>query len=148
MAADVHLEIRATGILSTQPIHKSMNKKGIPYGTVVHHQVLAAHHQHIFSLRIDPAIDGQKNTLIVEEAHAIPVGKENPYGTGFVVEKRYLDKPGFEDLDITKARTFKIINESEFNSVNGAPTGYKLYPYASQVTPCGPPLVHKHFLTK
>jgi primary-amine oxidase len=110
-----------------------MNKQGIPYGTVVHDQVLAAHHQHIFSLRIDPAVDGPKNTLMVEEVHPMPVGKENPHGTGFVVTKRPVDKPGFEDLDISKARTFKIINESVRNPVNGGPTGYKLYPYASQV---------------
>ena len=110
-----------------------MNERGIPYGTVVHDQVLAAYHQHIFSLRIDPAIDGQKNTLVVEEAHPIPIGKENPYGTGFVVKKRIVDKPGYEDLDITKARTFKIVNESVRNRVNGGPTGYKIYPHASQV---------------
>ena len=110
-----------------------MNKKVSPYGTVVHDQVLAAHHQHIFSLRIDPAVDGHRNTLVVEEAHPIPIGKENPYGTGFVVKKRTVDKPGFEDLDITKARTFKIVNESVRNPVNGGPTGYKIYPYASQV---------------
>lgn len=119
--------------MSTQPIHKSLNEKGSPYGTVVHDQVLAAHHQHIFSLRIDPAVDGHKNTLTVEEAHPIPIGKENPYGTGFVVKKRTVEKPGFEDLDITKARTFKIVNENARNPVNGGPTGYKIYPFASQV---------------
>jgi primary-amine oxidase len=117
-----------------------MNEKGSPYGTVVHDQVLAAHHQHIFSLRVDPAIDGHKNTLVVEEAVPIPVGKENPYGTGFVVKKRTVEKPGFEDLDITKARVFKIVNESSRNPVNGGPTGYKLYPYASQVLPLPPSL--------
>jgi primary-amine oxidase len=115
-----------------------MNEKGLPYGTVVHDQVLAAHHQHIFSLRIDPAVDGQKNTLVVEEAHPIPIGKENPYGTGFVVKKRTVEKPGFEDLDITKARTFKIVNENARNPVNGGPTGYKIYPFASQVPPPTP----------
>jgi primary-amine oxidase len=132
-AADIHLEVRATGILSTQPIHKSLNEVGVPYGTVVHDQVLAAHHQHIFSMRIDPAIDGLRNTLVVEEAHPIPVGKENPFGNGFVVKKRVVDKPGYEDLDITKARVFKIVNESVKNPVNGGPTGYKIYPFASQV---------------
>lgn len=111
-----------------------MNKESFPYGTVVHDQVLGAHHQHLFSLRIDPAIDGQKNTLVVEEAHPMPIGEDNPYGTGFFVKKRIVDKPGFEDLDITKARVFKIVNESVRNLVNGGPIGYKLYPFASQVS--------------
>ena len=118
-----------------------MNDKACPYGTIVHDQVLAAHHQHIFSLRIDPAVDGYKNTLLVEEAQPIPVGKDNPYGTGFVVKKRVVEKPGFQDLDITKARVFKIINESVRNPVNGGPTGYKLYPYPSQVTASLPILI-------
>ena len=110
-----------------------MNEKPNPYGTIVHDQVLAGHHQHIFSLRIDPAIDGYRNTLVVEESSPIPVGKENRYGTGFVLTKRVVDKPGFEDLDISKGRQFKIINESVKNPVNGGPTGYKLYAYPSQV---------------
>jgi primary-amine oxidase len=139
-AADIDLEVRATGILSTQPIHPSMDDRGLPYGTVVHPQVLAAHHQHIFSLRIDPALDGVKNTLLVEEALPMPVGKENPFGTGFVVKKRTVEKPGFEDLDITKARVFRIINENTRNPVNGGPTGYKIYPHPSQVLPKSPRL--------
>jgi len=110
-----------------------MNEIGSPYGTVVHDQVLASHHQHIFSLRIDPAVDGYKNTLLVEEAHPIPIGKENPYGTGFYVKKHTIDKPGFEDLDLKTGRVFKIVNENVRNPVNGGPTGYKIYTYASQV---------------
>jgi len=110
-----------------------MNEVGSPYGTVVHDQVLAAHHQHIFSLRIDPAVDGHKNTLLVEEAHPIPIGEKNPYGTGFYVTKRTIDKPGYEDLDLKTGRVFKIINENARNTVNGGPTGYKIYPYPSQV---------------
>ena len=120
-----------------------MNKKGLPYGTVVHDQVLAAHHQHLFSLRIDPAIDGVKNTLVVEETHPIPIGADNPSGTGFVVKKRTIDNPGFEDLDISKARVFKIVNENFMNPLNGGPIGYKIYPYPSQV----PHAAHKLALT-
>ncbi|KAF4619083.1 hypothetical protein G7Y89_g14764 [Cudoniella acicularis] len=47
-AGDVMYEVRATGILSTQPIDEGIS---VPWGTVVHPGVLAAHHQHIFSLR-------------------------------------------------------------------------------------------------
>jgi primary-amine oxidase len=111
-----------------------MNQKEIPYGTVVHDQVLAGHHQHIFSLRIDPAIDGYKNSFVIEEAQPIPVGRENPYGNGFVLTKRTVENPGFEDLDVAKGRVFKIVNEASRNPVNGGPTGYRIFPYPSQVS--------------
>ena len=72
--ASINHEALATGILST-----TANDIGqsVPYGTVVAPGVLAAYHQHLFSLRIDPAIDGTKNSLIVEESHAMPVNGPN-----------------------------------------------------------------------
>lgn len=41
-AGEVDYEIRATGILSTQPIDEGVE---VPFGTVVHPGVLAVHHQ-------------------------------------------------------------------------------------------------------
>lgn len=74
MAANVHLETRATGILSTMPISASLingttqegreNAKHLGFGTVVSEGVMAANHQHIFSVRIDPMIDGHKNLIV------------------------------------------------------------------------------------
>ena len=60
-AANVHLETRATGILST---HSILPGEMSPYGTVVAPGVFAPNHQHIFSVRIDPAIDGQRNIVV------------------------------------------------------------------------------------
>lgn len=75
-AGELTYEVRATGILSTQPIDEGVQ---VPWGTIVHPGVLAASHQHIFSLRLDPMIDGPKNSLVYEEAHAMPYSKElNP----------------------------------------------------------------------
>ncbi|KAL6405285.1 copper amine oxidase [Ilyonectria robusta] len=56
-AAGIDIEVRATGILSTCPID---NHDGFsyPFGTNVGPGVFAPNHQHVFSLRVDPAIDG------------------------------------------------------------------------------------------
>jgi primary-amine oxidase len=43
-AGELAYEVRATGILSTQPIDEGIS---VPWGTVVHPGVLAAHHQHV-----------------------------------------------------------------------------------------------------
>lgn len=56
-AAGIDVEVRATGILSTSPIDNS-NGFNYAWGTDLGPGVFAANHQHIFSLRVDPAIDG------------------------------------------------------------------------------------------
>ena len=83
-AGAIHHEMRATGILSTQYIDKG---KVSPYGNIVSPGVLAANHQHLFSLRVDPAIEGHDNSVSVEDSIRMPAGPENPFLTGWNVEK-------------------------------------------------------------
>ena len=123
-AGDVIYEVRATGILSTQPIDEGLS---VPWGTVVHPGVLASHHQHIFSLRVDPMIDGHINRLIYEEARAMPRSDFNPHGVGFTVEETVVEKSGGLDIDYEANRTFKIQNTSICNPVNGKPVAYKIH---------------------
>ena len=122
-AGEVTYEVRATGIVSTQPIDEGVT---VPWGTVVHPGALAAHHQHILSLRIDPAIDGHKNTLVTSEAHAMPIDSFNPHGTGYTVEESTVQKSCGIDLDYDSNRTFKIANPASRNRVNGAAVAYKI----------------------
>jgi primary-amine oxidase len=124
-AADFSYEVRATGILSTQPIDQGIS---VPWGTVVHDGVLAAHHQHIFSLRIDPELDGSReNTLVYQEAHALPMGPStNPFGNGYVTEDTVVEISSGLDLDSRKGRVFKITNPKKTNPVNGREVAYKI----------------------
>ncbi len=57
---------------------------------------MANYHQHLFSLRIDPSIDGQENTVVQEDSVAMPFEVKNaprhiPFGVGYVVEKTTID---------------------------------------------------------
>ncbi|KEZ43302.1 Diamine oxidase [Scedosporium apiospermum] len=122
-AGDLTYEVRATGILSTQYIHPDANANR---GTVVHPRVLAAHHQHIFSLRIDPMIDGFNNTVMYGEAVAIPRSEANPHGTGYYETQQVVQVSGGFDLDISKNRVFKIVNNTVRNAINKEPVGYKI----------------------
>lgn len=127
-AGEVIYEVRATGILSTQPIDHELNQTGVPWGTVVHPGVLAAHHQHIFSLRIDPMLDGHSNCLVYDEAHAMPVTKDwNPHGVGYTVAETVVSTSSGLDLDPDSNRTFKIQNAHVTNPVNGKPVAYKIH---------------------
>lgn len=38
---------------------------------------MAPYHQHLFSLRIDPAIDGYKNSVLVEESIPMRLDDQN-----------------------------------------------------------------------
>ena len=128
-AAEMHYEVRATGILSTQPVDDGVD---VPFGTRVHPGVLAVHHQHLFSLRIDPCIDGPRNRLVFSEAHALPRDpKLNPHGNGYEVRDTTVQESSALDVNQDTNRTFKIINEADDtaqrNPVNGYAPGYKLH---------------------
>lgn len=123
-AGEVMYEVRATGILSTQPIDEGIS---VPWGTVVHPGVLAAHHQHIFSLRVDPMLDGPLNRVVFDEAHAMPRSDFNPHGVGYTVNETAITTSGGYDLDFDVNRTFKIQNKGVTNPVNGKPVAYKIH---------------------
>lgn len=123
-AGEMDYEVRATGILSTQPIDDGIE---VPFGTVVHPGVLAAHHQHIFSLRVDPAIDGYHNRLVYDEAIAMPRSDFNPHGTGYYNQETIVEQSGGYNLDFDSNRTFKIQNADVRNPVNGKPVAYKIH---------------------
>lgn len=130
-AGEVVYEVRATGVLSTQPIDHEITD-GVPWGTVVHPGVLAAHHQHIFSLRVDPMIEGHANRLVYEEAHAMPIDDFNPHGTGYTVSETVVTQSAGLDLDPNTNRVYKLQNTAVRNPVNHKPVGYKIMAPAFQ----------------
>ena len=123
-AGEVMYEVRATGILSTQPIDEGIE---VPWGTVVHPGVLAVHHQHIFSLRVDPMIDGPNNRVVYDEAHPMGRSDFNPHGVGYTVNETPITTSGGFDLDFDVNRTFKIQNKAVKNPINGKPVAYKIH---------------------
>ncbi|KAJ5525135.1 hypothetical protein N7494_011785 [Penicillium frequentans] len=140
--ASIHYEVRATGILSTCPINIG---DSVGYGTVVAPGVLAPYHQHLFSLRIDPSIDGMLNSLQVEESHALPIDNpaiHNPFRVGYTTSSEIIAEEGGLDLDFSKNRTFKIINENATNPITGTPVGFKLLPCYSQMLLAHPQSYH------
>ncbi|KAI7507710.1 putative copper amine oxidase [Hortaea werneckii] len=123
-AGEVDYEVRATGILSTQPIDEGLD---VPWGTVVHPGVLATHHQHIFSLRVDPMIDGHQDRLVYDEALPMPRSEFNPHGTGYFSKETVCETSGGYDIDISKNQVYKIQNAAVRNSVNNKPVAYKIH---------------------
>ncbi|ABN66863.1 copper-containing amine oxidase [Scheffersomyces stipitis CBS 6054] len=126
----IDIETRATGILSTMPIDENVK---VPWGTIVGPNVMAAYHQHILSFRIDPAVDGHKNTVVFDDTLKLPRSKLNPYGIGFVSDRKYVEKAGYVEQSPFTNRTYKIINENVINPISKTPVGYKIAMPARQM---------------
>ncbi len=108
--------------------------KTSPWGNIVSSGALAQNHQHLFCIRIDPAIDGYANTVVAEESLPMPLSKEiNPYGSGYEVRGKPITRSTFFDASPQTNLTVKMTNPSKLNPVSGKPVAYKFIPTASQL---------------
>ncbi|KAH7376964.1 copper amine oxidase [Plectosphaerella cucumerina] len=132
-AGGITVETRATGIMSVVAIDEGKTSE---YGAVVAPGVLAQNHQHIFAVRIDPAIDsyaGDGTRIAVEESVPVPSHpKTNPYGNFYAVQKRTVEKACWIDAEPKLNRTIRLENSTKKNPVSGRPVSYKLTPPTSQ----------------
>lgn len=130
-SGEITFETRATGILSTQPIDKDAS---VSWGTRVADGVMAPYHQHLFNVRIDPAIGGHKNSFVYSDSVRLPWDKElNPLGTGYISKETLVHRAGPLEDSVADGRNFKIINPSIQNPVSLTPIGYKIVPIRSQM---------------
>ena len=123
------LEMKLTGMLNTYCLHPS--ESAAPYGTEVARNIDAQNHQHIFSLRVDPAIDGPANTVIQSDAVPSddPVGSEtNLYGNAFYAKKTPLRTAQEAAVSYCHetSRSWDIVNPNHFNPVSKKPVSYKI----------------------
>ncbi|BFZ53219.1 Cytochrome c oxidase subunit 1 [Savitreella phatthalungensis] len=131
LAGAIHIETRATGILATTPIADGVSQ---PWATRVGPGVAAPYHQHIFCLRIDPAIDGHCNTATYEDSVALPIDDMlNPFGIGYTAQETRIIREGFVDNAPEVGRVFKVQNASVLNPISGKPVAYKIHGPSSQM---------------
>ncbi|EJD38362.1 peroxisomal copper amine oxidase [Auricularia subglabra TFB-10046 SS5] len=130
----VNLEIRMTGILNLYVAPKDLDPKDEPYGTIVAPQITAQYHQHLFSLRIDPMIDGLSNTVLETDvlANPAPTGSaENWAGNAFGTRTRVLESlkagDGTREFDAPADRRWRIVNRSRKHYASGHPVGYLIH---------------------
>ncbi|ODV83161.1 hypothetical protein CANARDRAFT_226437 [[Candida] arabinofermentans NRRL YB-2248] len=130
------LDIKLTGILNTYVLGD--DEDAGPWGTRVYPNVNAHNHQHMFSLRIHPRIDGDGNSAAMSDAKPspFPLGSpENMYGNGF-----YAEKTTFKTVNESKTnyesstgRSWDMFNPNKKNAYSGKPPSYKLV--SSQTPP-------------
>ncbi|EGY18217.1 hypothetical protein VD0002_g3866 [Verticillium dahliae] len=141
-AGAINVETRATGIVSVVNIDAG---KTAPWGTVVNPGALAQNHQHIFCVRIDPAIDGHENTVVQNES--LPAGMDartNPHGNLYEVRDTPLLTSVGVDACPENNRIFKIQNLAKKNPISGRPVGYKINPPPTQRVLANPGSTQAH----
>lgn len=142
-AANIHYEVRATGIMSLVPADQDV-EHNINYGIMVSPGVMAPIHQHIFCLRLDPAIDAYDESAIMYDevkAHGWNAAT-NPYGVAFGVESTTVEKESFLDLDARLNRAVKMVNPARRNAASHKAPGYKVVVPPTQLQLADPGSMH------
>ncbi len=135
---DGTLQVQAdlTGIML---VKASADPTSDRFGHIVANDLLATHHQHFFTFRLDMDVDSQANSAYEMNTLALPMGQDNPKGNAFVMEEMPLatETDAMRDMDMKQNRKWKIVNTDQKNALGGA-IGYALIPgensllYASQ----------------
>jgi primary-amine oxidase len=122
----IHFEVKATGILNTAALRAGESPD---YGTVVSPGVYAHYHQHVFNMRLDMAVDGERNRVVEVDTVALPMGPDNPYGNAFTTRETVLEseRGAQRNVDFNSARVWKIESAEARNGM-GQPTAYRLMP--------------------
>ena len=130
-AGGITIETRATGIVSVVNIDPG---KTSPYGNVVSPGAMAQNHQHLFAVRIDPAVDGHNNTIVTEESLPIPMNPDtNPHGNGYEVRRTPITTSSAIDASPFTNLTIKMTNPNKINPISSRPVAYKFIPTPSQL---------------
>lgn len=125
--AVIELDIKLTGILNTYVANPGEDLDGL--GTSVYPGVNAQNHQHLFSLRMEPEIDGLENSVAVVDAapSELPVGHpENKYGNVFRPKRTVFKTSGESAQKYVNGRTWDMCNPNKLHPYSGKPASYKL----------------------
>jgi primary-amine oxidase len=122
----IRFEMKATGILNTAALMPGEEPR---FGSLVSPGVYAHFHQHIFNMRLDVAIDGERNRVVEVDTVALPVGPENPYGNAFTARETVLtsELQAQRNVDFHAARFWRV-ESAEARNMLGRPTAYRLAP--------------------
>jgi primary-amine oxidase len=122
----IEFEVKLTGIVMTSalPVGEASD-----FGTVVAPQTLASHHQHFFSVRLDVAVDGLRNTVYEVDTEAVALGPDNPLGNAFRPVKRPLrsESEAQRLIDPLRGRYWLVANPGKRTQLGHEPA-YKLIP--------------------
>ncbi len=121
----IGFEVKATGIVFTSA-HPG---DGYPYASEIAPGLGAPFHQHLFSARLDMAVDGPTNTVEELDFVRVPMGPDNPRGNAFAQRRTTLRRESEAQrmADQSVGRVWHISNPESRNRL-GEPVAYALLP--------------------
>ncbi|MEU0470350.1 primary-amine oxidase [Amycolatopsis sp. NPDC006131] len=121
----IECEAKATGVVFTS----AYPGKGYPYASELAPGLGAPYHQHLFSARLDMAVDGTANLVEEVDVERVPIGPDNPRGNAFTLRKTPLRKESEAQrlADNRRGRVWHITNPESRNRL-GDPVAYALVP--------------------
>jgi primary-amine oxidase len=130
----LEVDLALTGIMLAKGVKEKRadenhSAHGDNSGHLVAEHIVAPHHQHFFSFRLDFDVDGVNNSVTELNTSAMPAGANNPYLNGFVMRETVLktEREAQRSMDMQAARVWSVMNPSAKNSL-GQNTGYILVP--------------------
>lgn len=119
-------EVKLTGIMHTTAL---MPDEEPAFGVEIAPRLNAPYHQHIFAARLNPCVDGARNSVYEVDMVSLPSGEANPHGNAFRVESTLLSRESEAKRKVNGAsgRFWKIVNPNSLNRL-GRPVGYRLIP--------------------
>ncbi|MGZ3649863.1 MAG: primary-amine oxidase [Bdellovibrionota bacterium] len=133
----LELEVVLSGIMlakgseATMASHDhSHGPSDLMFGHLVAPNVVAPHHQHFFSMRLDMDVDGQANNVAEIANQAVPPGADNPANNAFYMTETPLKSElgAVRDLDFDSQRKWIIYNSASHTEHLGYPRGFILIP--------------------
>jgi primary-amine oxidase len=120
----IQLECKATGIVFT-----SGRADGHEFATEMAPRLGAPIHQHLFSARLDVAIDGNRCHVDELDVQRVPMGPQNPLGNAFTRSVTRLERESDAQRVAAndKGRIWRIASSDHTNRL-GHPTAFALFP--------------------
>jgi primary-amine oxidase len=92
--------------------------------------IVAPHHQHFFTFRLDMDVDGAAPNRVIElNTTPAPIGKNNPYHNAFTMQETPLrtEHEAERNLNLASSRRW-VVESSTAKNALGHATGYALVP--------------------
>lgn len=121
----IEFEIRLTGILQ---VYVAGEDESSQFATKIAPNLNAQYHQHFFSIRVDPMIDGLHNSVVETDVVPLPdapAGSSHNYsGNSFITQDTVVKVESGRSHDYQKDRRWKIVNPARKHYSSGTDVGY------------------------
>jgi primary-amine oxidase len=131
-------EVLLTGIVqvkaSAAPQSPGHNGDRFGHPVDADRRLLAMHHQHFFSYRLDLDVDGPFNRVFERNVEVLPIGPDNPTGNAFAMRETLLGREleAKRRLHAESGRDWLVANPARKNAAR-EPVGYLLLPQTNAV---------------